>query len=191
MKRALRLLAPYFAVVIFWCIFSNAWLAILGYHAQAILWSRRTLSDLRRPHQWQVLWLALPAIAAGPLLYWLLPYITRVELSLWLTNHHLSNFSLLLMIPYFGIIHPLLEQLHWKQLREETPIAHFMFAGYHMLVLHSLLTVPWMILCFVVLTISSFLWQLMTAKSNSLAAPVLSHVLADLGIIIAAWLSTH
>ena len=40
-----------------------------------------------------------------------------------------------------------------------------------------------------VLTTASFMWQHMAKRSNSLAAPVVSHILADLGIITAAWLS--
>ena len=34
MKLVLKMLAPYLAVGIFWCGLSNAWLAILAYHAQ-------------------------------------------------------------------------------------------------------------------------------------------------------------
>ncbi len=59
------------------------------------------------------------------------------------------------MVAYFGLVHPLLEQAHWTPLREATPIAHVAFAGYHMLVLASLLTVPWLAVCFVILTAAS------------------------------------
>ena len=92
------------------------------------------------------------------------------------------------MIPYFGVIHPYIEQVHWAELREKTFLAHFMFAGYHMLVLYSLLTLPWLILCFVTLAAASYIWQYMTKQAGSLALPVLSHILADLGVVIAAWI---
>ncbi len=134
--------------------------------------------------------LALPAALAGPLLYCLLPYITHADLSAWLANHHLSRLSLIVMIPYFGLLHPFLEQLHWAPLRENTPVSHIMFAGYHIVVLYSFLTIPWLILCFVVLATASFMWGEMTRRSDSLAAPVASQILADLGIVIAAWLKT-
>jgi len=94
------------------------------------------------------------------------------------------------MIPYFGLIHPVLEQVHWAALRDSTPLAHPLFAGYHMLVLHSLLPLPWLILSFVVLTMASFAWQRMAKMTGNLALPVASHALADLGVIIAAWLKT-
>jgi membrane protease YdiL (CAAX protease family) len=94
------------------------------------------------------------------------------------------------MVPYFGLIHPVLEQIHWAPLRQSTPASHVFFAGYHVVVLYSLLTIPWLVLCFVVLATASLLWRGMTKRCGVLAAPLLSHILADLGIIIAAWLKT-
>lgn len=93
------------------------------------------------------------------------------------------------MIPYFGIIHPVLEQVHWTLLREQSRAAHFFFAGYHMLVIFSLVTLPWMIFCFIALTAASFAWQWLTRKSGSLLPSTLSHILADLGMILAAYLA--
>jgi len=173
---------------VFWCGLSNAWLAILAYHAQIIFWSRPSLSNWHRPRYSHTMLLALPCVLAGPMLYFLLPYITHQPLSIWLQNHHLSRISLLILIPYFGLLHPVLEQLHWTQLRQHTPISHAMFAGYHMVVLYTLLKAPWLILCFGVLLMASWTWQQMARKNHSLAGPMLSHILADLGIIVAAWL---
>lgn len=190
MRIGLRLLAPYFAVAVFWCILSNAWLAILAYHAQILFWSRHAACDMRRPARVRLLLPALPAALAGPLVYFLLPYMTHTDLSTWLASHGLSRLSLAVMIPYFGVVHPHLEQLHWAPLRESTPAAHIMFAGYHMLVLYSLVAIPWLVLLFTVLMATSFMWQRVTRRSDGLAAPVASQVLADLGIIIAAWLRT-
>lgn len=89
------------------------------------------------------------------------------------------------MVPYFGIIHPFLEQLHWGQLREKTVAAHPLFAGYHILVLYTLLSLPWLIACFVILTGASFAWQQMQKQTNSIFVPYISHALADTGVIIA------
>lgn len=189
MKQTLRLLAPYFAVGIFWCILSNGWLALLAYHGQTLFWSRQVVSELRKPSSRRTLLTALPMATAGPLLYFLLPYVTHTDLSTWLENHHLSRLSLILMVPYYGFVHPLLEQLHWTQLRERTSFAHPLFAGYHMIVLYSLLSLPWLLLCFAVLVTASLVWQQMTRRSNSLSVAVASHILADLGIITAAYVA--
>ena len=188
MKLLLKLLVPYFTVGIFWCIVQNGWLAILAYHALVLLWDRDAWKNLRGSKPRQMLWLALPTVLVGPLLYFVLPVVSHTDLGTWLAEYKLTGWSLLLMIPYFGIIHPVMEQLHWAPLREKTPAAHILFAGYHMLVLVSLLKMPWLIACFVTLTITSIVWQHLTRKSDSLTPAILSHILADLGIILTATL---
>jgi len=189
LKTSVKLLAPYLAVCIFWCIFKNGWLAIIAYHIQILLWTRH-IPNMSLPKQKKLILVAIPAILAGPLLYFLLPYITQTELSIWLQEYHISGLSLALMIPYFGLIHPVLEQIHWESLREKTYLSHFAFAGYHILVLYSLLTIPWVIFCFIVLSFTSFMWHKVAQQSKTLAIPIASHVLADLGIIVVAWLQT-
>lgn len=188
MKLTLKLLAPYFAVALFWCAFHNAWLAILTYHVQILYWSRKQRPSLRISIQSGSLWILLPAAAAGPILYFLLPVITGSELTPWLTRYRLTEASLLTMIPYFGLVHPILEQVHWAPLRQRTPVAHAAFAGYHLLVLSSLLSAPWLILCFVVLAATSCAWRHLVQRTGGLLAAILSHVLADLGIVIVACL---
>ncbi|HCF95978.1 MAG TPA: hypothetical protein DEW46_13030 [Verrucomicrobia bacterium] len=189
----LQLLAPYIAVGIFWCGRSNAWLAILVYHVQIVLWGSRegrpAMSAGSRGRQ--AILLALLCALCGPLVYCLLPWITRIDLGQWLESHQLSGSSLLIMIPYFGLVHPLLEQRHWAGLRARTAWAHPAFAGYHMLVLQSLLPVPWLLVSAVVLLAASILWEVAQRTTGNLAAPILSHILADLGIVLAAWARTQ
>jgi len=184
----LRLAAPYVAVIIFWIGFRNAWLALLAYHAQILFWSRRTSFWFQRPREMRDLLFALPTAVAGPFLYVFLSFAVDVDVAAWLADHHLTGAALVLMIPYFGLVHPFLEQRHWAPLREATPLAHPLFAGYHMLVLYSLLTAPWLILCFTVLMTASVAWRAMDRREFGYAVP-LSHALADLGIVIVAWLS--
>jgi len=188
MKLSLQLLAPYLAVGLFCCVWRNAWLAILTYHAQIVFWSWCSWHKWHKPAYKHTLLLALPAVLAGPLLYILLPHITQEPLSSWLNSQHLSRMSLMALIPYFGLIHPVLEQCYWARLREQTPLSHPLFAGYHLVVLVTLLKPPWLIVCFVVLTAASSVWQQMVRRPHSLAAPIASHILADLGIVIVVWM---
>ncbi len=184
----LRLLAPYVAVLVFWIGLSNAWLTIAAYHAQILFWMRREGASPWKPiSKWQLL-VALPTVATGPLTYFVLPFFLKVSLSGWLAAHHLAGLPFLLMIPYYGLVHPVLEQLHWDPLRRTTPWAHGAFAGYHMLVLISLLKAPGLLLCFVILTAASLCWDMMARRRESLLAPMLSHLLADFGMVLAAWL---
>ncbi len=187
MKLLLKILAPYLAVGICWCVLKNGWLAILAYHAQILFWSRGSWSKLRRPNCKRILLAAVPTAIAGPLLYFLLPYVTHTPLAGWLESYKLSGLSLVLMIPYFGIIHPVLEQLHWEPLREQLHLSHLCFAGYHMMVLISLLKAPWLIACFITLAAASIVWQQLTRRADSLSVAVLSHIFADLGVILTAF----
>ena len=185
----LKLAAPYIAVAICWCFFQNAWLTILVYHLQILLWSRKQLPQVMRG--WSLksfLLLSLPCIVGGPLVYFLMPYITATPLTEWLARYQLSNTGLLIMIPYFGLVHPLLEQAHWGELRKEGWYAHGAFAGYHAIVLYQLLTPPWLAMCLVVLVGASFIWKKQADATGGLLVPALGHILADLGIVIAAWL---
>jgi hypothetical protein len=184
----LKLLAPYIAVVVFWCLWPNAWLAILAYHVQIVLWRTPRLHEARGFRRPKAVALVLPTVLTGPVLYVLLPFITRTDISSWLAAHRLSGVSLLCMIPYFGLVHPVLEQIHWHPLRQETAWFHPVFGGYHIVVLGSLLTIPWLILCLCVLVAASLAWKRMTRATGSLIVPAVSHSLADLGVIVAAWL---
>ncbi len=193
-----KLLAPYVAVIVFWSGFgtewSSAWLAILAYHAQILFWARGELRAHRwpqwkRPHSLFIL-AAPPAAAAGPGLYLLAPFVTNTDLSQWLAAHGLSGAALLLMIPYFGFVHPVLEQIHWRPLRERTWLAHPVFAGYHMIVLYSILGPPFLLLCFVVLVAASLMWLQMNRLSKGMSLPIATHILADTGIIVGAWVRT-
>ena len=182
---ALRLLAPYLALAFFWCVLANGWAAILAYHAQIVFWSRKSLRESLRLGGPGLL--ALPAAAIGPLVFLLLPAMTTQEVPAWLSAHGLSRPALLAMIPYFGILHPLLEQAYWAPLRARTRLAHPLFAGYHMLVLYPFLKLPWLVSSFAVLTAASVLWRREASRSQGLATPIASHILADLGIVLAAW----
>lgn len=60
MKRFLALLAPYVAVTLFWCVWPNAWCAILAYHAQILFipfWNRSIGVDCVRPAHGSTLYL--------------------------------------------------------------------------------------------------------------------------------------
>lgn len=184
----LKLAAPYIAVAVFWLLLHNAWLAILAYHAQILWWSRGRFPRLARPRSTPLAAFVLVSALAGPILYFLLPFVPHVDLSSWLARNGLSGAALVAMVFYYGLVHPFLEQSHWAPLRERTQFAHLAFAGYHVLVLCSLLTSPWLAACFVLLTGASWMWQRMARDSGGLLLPVASHLAADLGIVVVVWI---
>ena len=190
MYLALRFAAPYLAVAVFWFYIPNAWLATLSYHILIVLLARGRISPPSLPPKPIYLFYALPTVAVGPLLWVLLPHLASGGLDAWLARRHFSTSSLLLFLPYFGLIHPWLEQVHWKPLREHTPLAHPLFAGYHILVLASLTTWPWLVFAFCSLSLVSYFWGKLTSHAKSLTPAYVSHAIADIGLVIAAYLRT-
>ena len=184
----LRLAAPYLAVGVFWCVFHHAWLAILAYHAQILWWAGGTRRPLAKPRSTRTTLVILPSALAGPALGVLLPHIARTDPAAWLDRHHLTGASMLMMTLYFGLVHPVLEQVHWAPLRERTPVAHAAFAGYHALVLYTFLPVAWLAACLVVLCLASWGWQRMVRASESLLPAIVSQAVADLGVVLLATL---
>jgi hypothetical protein len=185
------MLAPYLAVVVFWCWLHDAWACILVYHAQILLWSRHELTHLRGGWDARMFWLvSAPGILAGGLAFLLLPAMSRMPVDSWLSMHGLSGMARLLMVPYFGVVHPLLEEAHWSSLRAQPRLggaAHVLFAGYHVLVLGSLLRLPWVVACSGVLVLASVVWKRRaSAAQGGPLIPALSHVIADSSLVIAA-----
>lgn len=203
--RLLGLLAPYLAVLIFWCGFESAWASLLAYHALILILSRRHLGRVavgwRRRH---LLLALLPSLATGPLVYSLLPSMVQLPIDAWLSAYGLSGLSRILMIPYFGVVHPVFEQAHWSslrvyraagagapapgvQVRAHELVAHVAFAGYHVLVLASLMRPEWVVISFGVLVLASVAWRrLEQYAGGGLAVAACSHILVDSGLVLAA-----
>jgi hypothetical protein len=95
--------------------------------------------------------------------------------------------AMVAMIPYFGIAHPILEQAHWSRLRERGALAHAAFAGYHTIVLYALLDLAWLVASIAVIAVASVVWHRTAKRCGGTLVPACSHILADVGIILAAW----
>jgi membrane protein implicated in regulation of membrane protease activity len=93
------------------------------------------------------------------------------------------------MVPYYVLVNPVLEEVHWAPLREHTPVAHVAFAGYHVMLLSTLLAWPWLAVVFAALAVASIVWKRMSREARDLVPAILSHAAADLGIIVVAALA--
>jgi len=185
-------IAPFASVVLGLYVLHSAWSALLLYHFQIVAWALRLPGDfaaLRRG--WSPSWLAylgLPCVLSAPLLYILLGEALRADVRLgeWLGRYGLSGARLIAFACYYGLLHPLFEQLHWDTLRRRArppAVAHAAFAAYHVLVLALLMKPAWVAVCFTILVATSWVWGRVRARLGGLSVPVCSHVIADAAII--------
>lgn len=203
MTRSLRpgnivILLPCVAVAVGLNYFRSAWAAILLYHAIiviALLLTRRALPRIELFRGWNNATgagLTIVSACCGPLLVLLWPVISDLNgnLSSALASFGLQGASWYLFVAYFVTVHPVLEELFWRDPRvsgnRRVDITDIAFAAYHVIVLVHFLKSPWVIIIFVILTLVSWLWRLVALRYNGLAIPVISHITAGLAIMTAA-----
>ncbi len=178
----------------------SAWAAILLYHTVIIIYLVITRSKRLRPELfrgWNNAAGAVFTIACacpGPLLVLLWPVISNVSdgLSSTLDSFGLHGAGWLLFAVYFVSLHPVLEELFWRDALVSgsrwPDIVDIAFAAYHVLVLVHFLKFPWVILVFVILTLVSWLWRRVAERYRGLAIPVVSHIAAGISLMIATFL---
>lgn len=194
--KLLAALVPYLAVLLGMKMLHNAWATILLYHAGILLFL-----FLRKPSNlWKIVWgglktpLLYPSIGmcalAAPVVFLMWPWFAASEniLPEWMAFYGLTGMAWLLFIPYFSIVHPVLEEIHWRGIAPETLRGFcwqdFLFAGYHVLVLYELIFWPWLILVFSILVGSSFFWRWAANKFGGYGLPILTHATADAGVLV-------
>lgn len=185
------------AVLVGLYLFRSAWTAVLLYHAGIVAF----LLMRRRPNVWKRAWagmrtpLLIPSVLvcafAAPIVYFMWPWFAASETVLpeWMARYGLTGLSWLLLVPYFSIVHPVLEEIHWRGLAPEGFVwlcwQDLLFAGYHVLVLFQLIHWPWLFLVFGVLVGSSVFWRWAADRFGGYGLPILTHAAADAGVVVA------
>ena len=187
-------LIPYPAVIIGMYILHSAWLSIILYHLGILLFLRHNKISLKLPQTPKAYLGSLLLFPAIAVTYFMLPIITRqnVDLNIWLVKYGLDGVLWILFIPYFSIVHPILEEVHWQKnitTKNNLSVNHFIFAGYHILVLFTLIKPTWLILVFTILSLFSYLMKL-TNQRLSLTVNVVIHGALDFAVVAAAHLLT-
>ncbi|MCP4547686.1 MAG: hypothetical protein GY835_14595 [bacterium] len=198
-SRRLRLfgvLVPYGAVLVGLYLLRHAWAAILLYHVgilSTLLLNRQNVHPGLLFRGWNrgALLATLPvALLGGPALLILWPWLRSGEglLAAWMQSHHLTGTGWIVFIIYFSLIHPLLEELHWRTLTARAALRpcrlDAAFAGYHVLVLLPLLRGYWLAIGFLLLLGASLFWRWSARRFGGHAVPLVTHAVADASIIL-------
>jgi hypothetical protein len=197
--KAVAPLVPYVAILIglFWA--HCAWVALLGFHAGmlAILRIERPATPIARLfHPGNNLPMSAACMilggSSGVLLYFLWPFLGDLQsLPAYLASLGLTSATWPAFIAYFSLINPWLEEYFWRGYlgspsKSLTWIDLF-FAGYHLLVLYRIISLGWLLLVAIVLTLSAWLWRQTVRASGGLLIACLSHLAADLAVLLVAY----
>jgi len=194
--KLLAAFVPYVAVGVGMYVFHSAWLAVLLYHLGVISFllcrkpaglGRRMWAGMKSP-------LVIPGMLAcalaGPVVYFMWPSFAVLDPTLpeWLASYGLTGFAWLLLIPYFSLVHPVFEEVHWRgiSMGRVTGICwqDLLFAGYHVLVLFQVIYWPWLFLVFGILAGSSVFWRWAADRFGGYGLPILTHAAADAAVVM-------
>ncbi len=93
---------------------------------------------------------------------------------------------------YFCCVNGPVEELFWRgylgQDSRRPTLRDAAFGGYHALVLLAFAGVIWAVPVFVGCLFAGWLWRMMRAATGGLALPVVTHLIADAGIVAAVHL---
>jgi membrane protease YdiL (CAAX protease family) len=194
--RALAGWVPYLAVGVGLYMLHSGWAAMAGYHVLMVLflWAGGGWSGIReilRGWSWKE---GIPTCVvcglAGPLLWMLWPVVSKGPLAERLAAVGLEGASWWGFVVYYALVNPVLEELYWRGWlgsesrwpgREDV-----LFAGYHGIVLVLFVDWPWALLCFACLLTAAWLWRQLVKRHEGLAIPVISHFIADVGVVVFA-----
>ncbi|WP_162785185.1 CPBP family intramembrane glutamic endopeptidase [Bacillus sp. P14.5] len=107
-----------------------------------------------------------------------------------------------LLMAVLIVLNPYLEENYWRNfIFEELKvsssagmaiiISSFFYSLYHLLSLMELFNWPFNVIAVIPIFLAGIIWGFFRHKSGSLAAPILSHVLADTGIMLVYLVYIH
>jgi uncharacterized protein len=186
---------PYAAVLIGLIAIHNAWVTLLSYHAGIVfflIFDRKRGNNSRRFYFKNVAWgitAILFGILGGVLLYFLWPFLgITLDFGKSLAKLGLNSSSWIVFISYFSIVNPILEELYWRGYLGKDdllPIVRdLLFSGYHLLVLAMFVGIPWLLVVFIILGAAAWFWRQLARISGGLILPIISHMAADLTLIL-------
>lgn len=187
-------LIPYAAVLVGMYGFGSAWVAIIAYHigmvATMLLIPRREpVNPPLKVHP--LFYTSIPIYASGGLILYLAwPYViqqnpTYCKLCAYGINYHIWPYFAV----YFCLVNATIEELFWRWYHSDDrpglTLNDFLFGGYHMLVIAAFTSLIWTIPVLAVTVFAGWLWRTLRRYSAGMGLPVFTHIVADLGIIVA------
>ena len=197
-SKSLVPILPYLAVWVGLFFFKNAWVTLLGFHLAillALVYLRPTLPlhvFFKTAKTKHVLSSILICSLSGLGLYFLWDVFGIADdLHEQLASIGLDKTTWFGFIAYFSLVNPFLEEYFWRgtvgnESRQVT-VTDLIYAGYHVLVTWNMTHLLSMLFMVFVLTFAGWFWRQVYRRDESLLAPLLGHMAADLSILMAVY----
>ena len=196
--KSLAPILPYLAVWVGLFFFKNAWVTLLGFHLAillALVYLRPTLPlhvFFKTAKTKHVLSSILICSLSGLGLYFLWDVFGITDdLHEQLALIGLDKTTWFGFIAYFSLVNPFLEEYFWRGTlgndSRQVTVTDLIYAGYHVLVTWNKTHLLSMLFMVFVLTFAGWFWRQVYRRDESLLAPLLGHMAADLFILMAVY----
>lgn len=110
-----------------------------------------------------------------------------------------SGAKVILLVLVLALINPILEELYWREFmfgRLSTKLGNVIvvlitaifYSLYHFIVVSEIFSFPFNMLSVISVFLAGLMWGIFRIKLNSIVASIISHSLADIGIMLVYWL---
>lgn len=188
---------PYLTIITGLYLCQNIWIAMVSYHASILIIAlfTKNISKFKNMIKgWSLpltIVFTLGCAINGVLIYYLWPFIANCNLMTKLAELGLNESNWLLLILYYSLITPWLEEFFWRDLlasKSKLPdISDVLFAGYHLFVLALFVKVFLLPIVFITLLSAAWFWRFISRKLGGFLIPVISHTAADISTILAVY----
>ncbi len=201
LNKVIAPIIPYITVGIGLLFLHNAWIAIIAYHLGMIivvLFSREKipLMTILSSTNYKIpLFTAMIGASGGILFYILWPILAiPPDINIYLQNIGLSQTSWPLFLVYFILVNPWLEEYYWRGYlgsnSKRIILDDIFFSGYHVIVMAGKVEIVWLLVLFVVISFGAWFWRQSNRISHGLLPSLVSHLAADITIILTIYRMT-
>ncbi|TQR14689.1 CPBP family intramembrane metalloprotease [Psychrobacillus soli] len=106
--------------------------------------------------------------------------------------------KVILLVLVLAFINPILEELYWREFMYSrlfikignvlaVMITAIFYSLYHLIVVMEIFSFPFNVLSVIPVFLAGIMWGIFRIKLNSIVAPIISHCLADIGIMLVYW----
>jgi len=106
--------------------------------------------------------------------------------------------KVILLVLVLALINPILEELYWREFTYgrisqksgdvlAVMITAIFYSMYHLIVVMEIFSFPFNVIAVIPVFLAGIMWGIFRIRLGSITAPIISHCLADIGIMLVYW----